>query len=140
MRRIAVLFGAIGLALFSQAASANLHWKGPNGIFEEKSSWVENNKVPTAEDFIIVKNYSGVNWSVAFTNDETSWKSELGTPRTNSETLFMLNGHAWALTLDLHHAERADECVPVRKVHRGRRATGAVRLLFGRYAGVAAIV
>jgi autotransporter-associated beta strand protein len=69
------------------------------------SSWVENNKVPTAEDFIIVKNYGGVNWSVAFTNDETSWKTELGTPLTNTETVFKLNGHTWALTYDIHMGE-----------------------------------
>ena len=105
MKKGLLFLSVICLALCVQAASANLHWKGPDGVFEEMSSWTENNKVPTAEDFIIVKNYSGVNWSVSFTNDETSWKSELGTPLTNYETLFKLNGHAWALTYDIHMGE-----------------------------------
>jgi hypothetical protein len=105
MKKILLVLCVVSSALCGQAASANLHWKGPDGVFEVMSSWVENNKVPTAEDFIIVKNYSGANWSVSFTNDETSWKSELGTPLINSETVFKLNGHAWALTLDLHMGE-----------------------------------
>ena len=104
-QRILLAVSVAGLAVFGHAASANLHWKGPDGVFEEMSSWVENNKVPTAEDFIIVKNYSGANWSVSFANDETSWKSEIGTPRTDYETVFKLNGHAWALTEDLHMGE-----------------------------------
>lgn len=100
-----LLLSVASLALCDQAAGANLHWKGPDGVFEEMSSWVENNKVPTAEDFIIIKNYSGANWSVSFTKDETSWKSELGTPKTNCETVFKLNGHTWALTYDIHMGE-----------------------------------
>ncbi len=104
-QRILLAVSGASMAVFGHAASANLHWKGPDGVFEEMSSWVENNKVPTAEDFIIVKNYSGANWSVSFANDETSWKSEIGTPRTDCETLFKLNGHAWALTEDLHMGE-----------------------------------
>jgi hypothetical protein len=105
MKKMRLLLSVTSLALCDQAASANLHWKGPDGVFEEMSSWIENNKVPSAEDFIIVKNYSGANWSVSFTKDETSWKSELGTPQTNVETAFKLNGHTWALTYDIHMGE-----------------------------------
>jgi autotransporter-associated beta strand protein len=105
MNKMLLLLSVASLALCDRAAGANLHWKGPDGVFEEMSSWTENNKVPTAEDFIIVKNYSGANWSVSLTKDETSWKSELGTPKTNFETVFKLNGHTWALTYDIHMGE-----------------------------------
>ena len=103
MKKMLLFLSAASLVLGGQ--SANLHWKGPDGIFQEMSSWTENNKVPTAEDFIIVKNYSGANWSVSFTHDETSWKSELGTPKTNLETVFKLNGHVWSFTYDAHMGE-----------------------------------
>jgi autotransporter-associated beta strand protein len=105
MKKMLLLLSVASLVICDQAAGANLHWKGPDGFFDEMSSWVENNKVPTAEDFIIVKNYSGANWSVSFTKDETSWKSELGTPKTDCETVFKLNGHTWALTYDIHMGE-----------------------------------
>ncbi|NLG01184.1 MAG: hypothetical protein GX565_13680 [Lentisphaerae bacterium] len=100
-----IVFGTVWLTVCGQSEGANLHWKGPGGDFEEMSSWVENNKVPASEDFIIVKNYSGGDWSVSFNRDETSLKAELGTPRTDRETVFKLNSHTWTLAQDIHMGE-----------------------------------
>lgn len=103
MNKMLLVLCVVSSVLCGQAA---IHWVGTGvGDFEDGSHWDAGGAVPGINDFVVVKNYSGVNWSVSFTNDETNWKTELGTPRTNYETLFKLNGHTWALTLDIHMGE-----------------------------------
>ena len=104
MRKILLVLCVVSSALCGQAA---IHWVGTGvGDFEDGSHWdAPGGAIPGINDFVVVKNYNSVKWLVNFTNDETNWKAELGTPPVNGETLFKLNGHTWALTYDMHMGE-----------------------------------